>query len=286
MKLKFYYLIIWYKILRFIGILSPKSYKKHKNKINDDIDKLYQKSNIKKYIEYKKRRIAKNTVYTCITGEYDDLQYQRYINFDWDYICFTDNEKLINAGNIDIWEIRALKYTKSDNIRNARWHKTHPHELLQNYEYSLWVDGNVNIISGYIFNRIKNIIKKNKILSIPEHFERNCIYDEISACEKSSKDNPKIMSKMQQILKSDKFPKNYGLHETTLIFRKHMDKKCIKIMNEWWHFIENYSRRDQLSLDYVLWENKLNIPNLTNPSFRFRKNDFKLTYNSKQGKHH
>ena len=34
---------------------------------------------------------ARKTVYTCITGEYDELTEPDYITPGWDYICFTDN---------------------------------------------------------------------------------------------------------------------------------------------------------------------------------------------------
>jgi len=34
-------------------------------------------------------------VYTCITGNYDVLPKHTYINTDYDYVCFTDNKKLL-----------------------------------------------------------------------------------------------------------------------------------------------------------------------------------------------
>ena len=33
----------------------------------------------------------------------------------------------------------------------------------------------------------------------------------------------------------------------------------IKIMEEWWWFIENYSKRDQLAFPYVMWKNNRKI---------------------------
>lgn len=46
-----------------------------------------------------------------------------------------------------------------------------------------------------------------------------------------------------------------GLTENNVIYRKHKDPRCIKVMEDWWYMVENYSRRDQLSLFYVLWKN-------------------------------
>ena len=40
--------------------------------------------------------MGKICVYTCITGDYDNLIQHTYIDKDYDYICFTDNQKLID----------------------------------------------------------------------------------------------------------------------------------------------------------------------------------------------
>lgn len=35
-------------------------------------------------------------VYTCITGAYDGLIVHKFVNPAYDYVCFTDNEKLLS----------------------------------------------------------------------------------------------------------------------------------------------------------------------------------------------
>src|SRR5574344_1958635 len=95
--------------------------------------------------------MKKKVVYTCITGDYDEPTIHNFINPDYDYVLFTDNKNLIKFRKSP-WETRPLAYDKSDNIRNARWHKTHPHILFTEYEISVWVDTNINILTKKFFD--------------------------------------------------------------------------------------------------------------------------------------
>ncbi len=125
------------------------------NKNNFKSDNNLQK--ITEYLEYRKNRKAKSVIYTCITNDYDDiheLETYAYINYDWDYICFTDNENDIKAERVGIWQIRPLQYNKSDVSRNNRWHKMHPHILFPEYKDSIYIDANINILSDFLFNEI------------------------------------------------------------------------------------------------------------------------------------
>lgn len=42
-----------------------------------------------------KPKKVRSVVYTCLTGGYDSLKEHRYIDNDWDYVCFTDNKELL-----------------------------------------------------------------------------------------------------------------------------------------------------------------------------------------------
>ena len=68
-----------------------------------------------------------------------------------------------------------------------------------------------------------------------------------------------------QRYKKENFPDNRGLIESCFLIRKHNDKQCINIMEKWYEEVKNYSHRDQLSFNYIIW-----------------KNDIKMKYISKQ----
>lgn len=213
----------------------------------------------------KKEINSKNTgvIYTCITGGYDNLIQHNYRDENWDYICFTDSETLLKKGREGQWLIKPLQYTELDNVRNARWHKTHPHCLLKEYEYSIWLDGNINVTGGLLFQNAQKCIKEHRILSVPEHPKRNCVYDEAIAIKALRKDSAEIVDKEIAELKKLNYPKNMGLNETNILFRFHNNEKCVQIMNDWFDFIQKFSRRDQLSFNYSLWKNNYQMKNFS-----------------------
>lgn len=209
----------------------------------------------------------KKVIYTCITGNYDDLKNHTFVNSGWDYVCFTDNLNIRSDENSK-WEIRPLVFSTLDEVRNQRWHKLHPHILFPEYEESLWVDGNINIINNGVFDDIELVKSRGKAISIPKHPERNCLYDELKACILYHKDNEELMKKQINLIRKEKFPENFGLFETNIIYRKHDGLNLVKIMEDWWHWVKNYSRRDQLSLNYVLWKNNFFVKPLNDKPYR------------------
>lgn len=217
----------------------------------------------------KRRTSIKAVVYTCITAHYDELYNHTYTNLDWDYVCFTDDLSIANENNSN-WQLRPLQYTKLDNTKNQRWHKLHPHIIFPEYEYSLWVDSNLDVMSPAIFQDVDNAIDKGKSISIAPHPDRDCIYDEMQACLELKKDILKNMLPQIEKFKKNGFPAHYGLFETNIMLRRHNLSKVKKIMNDWWYWVENYSKRDQLSLTYVLWKNKQDACALSNISYRNR----------------
>lgn len=212
-------------------------------------------------------------VYTVISGAYDNLIAQDYYNADYDYVCFSNNPEILAQGKVGIWSIKPLAFDKLDDTKNARWHKTHPHILFPNSDVSIWVDANVNIKTNYLF---KLVGKTKKNLLIPIHFSRKCIYKECQEVVQCKKDTTQNIEHIKKILLLDKMPKNYGLNETNIIFRRHNDKKIIKLMEDWWSYIENYSKRDQLSFSYVLWKNKIKIKHISIPNARIDTKNFEF----------
>lgn len=217
---------------------------------------------IENYLEYKKKRKAKGIVYTCITNNYDDINEIKtysYVDRDWDYICFTDNEEHIAQKQIGIWEILPLQYTNSDATGNNRWHKMHPHRLFPEYEESIYVDANINILTDKIFQTITQ--SKNNIL-VPEHYSYNCIYFELKGSMKTHLHIKDKIEKELNFIKTQGMPKNYGFTENNILYRRHNDMEIINIMNEWWEIFNKFAPRDQFSFTYLLWKHNINIEDI------------------------
>jgi len=208
-------------------------------------------------------------IYTCITGGYDSLLEHAYRDPHWDYVCFTDDLTLKNAENHS-WRIEPLFFSELDNVRNQRWHKIHPHILFPKYKYSIYVDGNINFTGNDVFEDTDRAIKNNYKIAMAPHFNRNCIYDEAQECIVLGKDHKEVIEKQIKSIRENGFPEKQGLFDTSIIFRDHHDGQVISLMDDWWRFIMNYSRRDQLSLTYASWKQKYKIDQLTDISYHYK----------------
>jgi len=210
-------------------------------------------------------------VYTCITGNYVDLLLQKYIDNSYDYVCFTDNERLLQYKRYGAWEIRPLEFSELDNTRNNRWHKTHPHILFPDYSESIYIDGNINIVSDYVFNEVK---ERNSCLLLPKHWRDDCIFDEIQnvleVIVPDGGEKKENVEKMQAFLTEHHMPHHYGLNENNFIYRKHNEKEVIQLMEDWWIFIRDYTKRDQLSFAYTLWKHSIKPSDIAIDNLRKR----------------
>ena len=204
-------------------------------------------------------------IYTCITGGYDNLIQHTYRDSRWDYVCFTDNQLLLKEKKVGQWNIKPLKFSELDNVRNARWHKTHPHLLFPNHQCSIWLDGNIDVTGDFLFKKADLCIKEKRILSVPAHPKRSCIYDEAITVKALKKDFPAEIDSEMTALKKAGFPRNVGLNETNILFRFHNDPLCIAMMEDWFQLIRKYSRRDQLSFNYVVWRHRYKMKNFSEP---------------------
>lgn len=199
----------------------------------------------------------KLAVYTAIIGDYDAINEPRLIETEYcDYYCFTNNKDLKS----ETWNIVYLDQSEYEEIRNidqirlARFVKTHPHLLLKDYEQSLWLDGNLTINKS-VRDWVHLFSVESDIL-VFTHPDRNNIYDEAKECIRMQKDNETVIRQQVDFYKKEQYRADNGLAMTNVLYRKHT--KQVESFDElWWKEIKNRSRRDQLSFNYVLW--KLNM---------------------------
>lgn len=237
---------------------------------------------IKKYFKTIKNNPPKKVIYTCTTGDYDYINVNMFINPQYKYVCFTDTQRDIDKKTIGVWEIRPLAFSKLDNQKNNRYHKFFPNELFPQFEESIYVDTNVLAKTSKLFDLADELHNKKDIfIAIPPHKSRNCIYKEIDKCLKSLRDKPETLEKHRNFLQSEGFPKNLGLTENNVIYRKHNDERCIKVMQEWWEMLAIYSKRDQLSLFYVLWKNGFEMTLLSDKAIKTDKKNFFLNHHQR-----
>tara|TARA_B100000424_G_scaffold251328_1_gene226720 strand:+ start:2030 stop:2719 length:690 start_codon:yes stop_codon:yes gene_type:complete len=205
--------------------------------------------------------MSSNVVYTSIFGGYDDEVKQNLPN-GWDWKCFSEKNSL------SIYE---------DNNRNAKRFKVLPHRYLKDYEYSIFVDGNMQV-KGNIDELIDKYLKDANVAFFSHnnnHLDaRNSAYEEAQTIfdlgEKNMKrtpergilnykDNPFVIQKQIEKYRLLRYPADNGLITGMVILRRHNEKDCIQAMEDWWTEIKYGSKRDQLSFNYVAWKNSLNF---------------------------
>ena len=196
-------------------------------------------------------------VYTAIFGGYDELVDDQFQMDGVHYICFTD-------GDIEskTWEVVNCTPIYNDPNRNAKKYKVLPHRYLKDYDYSVWIDGNILVVDD-----IRDLVKNHKY-QVFDHNQtlldpRDCIYKEYDAIMRlgkqnggNYKDNPVLMYNQVKRYLDEGYPHNNRLATNPIIFRHHHDSQVIKVMEDWWTEIKYGSRRDQLSFDYVAWKNR------------------------------
>lgn len=218
----------------------------------------------------------KIVVYTVNTGKYDNIQIFKY-DKNIDYVIFTDLE--IES---EFWEKRKIpnEIKQLDSLSQARYIKLHPHLLFPDYQYSVFIDGNIKILKD-IKPLLYSMIYCNKVIASHIHQSRDCIYDEARVVYAQNRAKRKDIIKQINHYREERFPKHYGLFETNVLIRKHTDSKCIKIMDTWWNEIKNYTKRDQLSFTYALWKNGYTCEEVFSLGNNSRNSDFFLVVSHK-----
>ena len=206
----------------------------------------------------------KKVIYTAIFGNYDNLEEPKFIPQGFDFICFTDCDFEKTS---TIWKIKKVTPIYSDPTRNARRYKVLAHRYLHMYDISIWIDGN-KFITGDVNDYEKFLGEKS--FATFDHTKcwdkRNCVFEEANAIfslgnapGKTFKDNPMVISNQIERYIKEGYPKNNGLLFSSTLVRKHNEKDCVKVMEDWWTEIKYGSRRDQLSFNYVAWKNNFDF---------------------------
>lgn len=189
-------------------------------------------------------------VYTAIFGDKDTLQAPQKVA-GCDYVCFTDNETTTYESG---WDIRIQKPHLSPR-RSARYYKILPHRYFADYEYSIWVDGTCipTVEPQFIIKQYLNGVD----IALFKHSQRDCIYQEMVACEKLGKDDPSIMERQISRYRKEGYPEHNGMVSSGVILRRHNSEDLIKVMESWWMELKHGSKRDQLSFNYVTYKHGL-----------------------------
>lgn len=199
----------------------------------------------------KQPRIA---VYTCITGGYDELIVPEYISEECDYYLIS--EKDITGNTIYDWIslYDVVPYKELDFTRQNRYCKINVHEIFPQYDYSIYVDGNIKIISD-IAMCLADI--KRSGMAVSGKSSSLCTYVEALRCIGTQKDDKVKITRQIERYYREGMPRYFGEFLCNVLVRDHTNPVCRRLMRDWWNEVYKESKRDQISFPYVLWKNGL-----------------------------
>lgn len=208
--------------------------------------------------------MEKIAIYTCIIGAYDDLQQPIVLDAGFDFICFVGyGEK--HPARDGAWEIRELPLSAVSGVAtlDARWAKMHPHELLPDYDCCVWIDGNIALLDGSLYQAARDKAASDVQFSGVPHPDRDCTYAEARKCFDMKYLTAWGLLRVWAFLTLHGLPRHAGLMESNLVFRRHLDPAVVAFDEKWWGYVRDLSKRDQLSLMPTLrksglsWDDRL-----------------------------
>ena len=211
--------------------------------------------------------LPKVAIYTCIIGKYDSILEPLFINPNTDQKIPEDS----SWKKIDVSKFP--EYNQDSPIMLNRKIKILSYKYLEEYDYSIYIDGNIQIVADLM----PLVLKMDKsIIGVHTHAIRDCIYKESNGINLLKKANKELVRKQLNRYKNDGFPEHFGLFQNSILIRKHNSDKARELMDLWWSEYSKERTRDQLSLPYVIWKMSLDISDIvilgrdaySNPRFR------------------
>ena len=216
-------------------------------------------------------------IYTTLFGDIDDLIPVLNPAEGVDYLCFTDRPRVAVG-----WKQMIVDPGMGDDNMNAKVFKVLPHKHLQAYDYSMFVDANTVFLGR--MNELVGLCMKGGDFVMWQHPLRDDPYVEVNAIIAHRRHGPEnILDQMQHYAEAG-MPRNTGMFEASFIWRRHMQADVVDLMEKWWDEICQFSKRDQISLAYLVWKTGMR-PALLSPDLgTSRENIFFFKAHHRNGK--
>ena len=211
----------------------------------------------------KEEWFGKIAVFTAVITDFEHLGTQLFED-GVDYLYFTDGtSKPVE----DKWQIVTLdKFNHIHPRRVSKFVKHVPHMFpeLQKYKYTIWIDGDMQIIKPNFVEQIMCFLDEGLLLS-PHFDQRHCAYGEATIRPPKYQTEP--MDAQVDYYRQRGFPEDWGLYETGVMARDMTDPIVKELGMRW--FIQNmiFSYQDQVSLPFCLWDMQYQ-PSVLPTSFR------------------
>ena len=198
-------------------------------------------------------------VYACTHLDYDQIFSPVAPTPGVDFVLFADRRPLFVRG----WQWRPLPAAvagMSQTLAN-RYAKFFPHAVLPEADCSIYVDANT-LVLGDLTPLIREFLASGADIGLFPHRERSSLAEEFEFGRQVGKIPPSDVEKgLAQLrrYREEGLPPDPPFTENAIIFRRHGSPALAPAMDLWWSELQAYTRRDQLSLPYVLFKSRLAV---------------------------
>jgi len=206
--------------------------------------------------------MRRRVVYTALLGGYEQLLEQPIArDSSAEFICFTDSDDL----NSSTW--RVVKISPAwplDPVRSARHLKVLGHPALADFDETMWIDNRIllKVDPDLVFDNWLG----DADLALPTHDHRATVADEFQTIIDEGFDDP---ARVREQWNHYSILAPEVLDETPLWTAILLRRNCDAVratMRLWMDQLLRYSRRDQLSIGFVLSQRpiRLSVQSLAN----------------------
>jgi len=192
--------------------------------------------------------MKKLVVYSAIFADYD-LPKDHYRIPGADYVMFSDHPFSSN-----LWDVRSVPcLPELSPQKTNRFYKINPHIFFPEYEYSLYIDGNWQMLKD-LFNLLVAYLG-DAVICNPHNAKshKKDLYAEARQCIKLSKAPVNLIRAQVEHYEKAGIPRNFGLWGCQFMLRRHNTVDCKKLMETWWDEVKSWTARDQISYPFAVY---------------------------------
>ncbi len=195
-------------------------------------------------------------VYSCYFGFHEPLNPAATgTGIGYDRMVVTDHAALNLPG---VTLLRPDAEMSADPGRMSRLAKMCPHRFFAGYDWVIYIDNSAMLTT--LPQAIVAEIERDHGGQAPtgrylfSHGKRQCAYREARLCMVKGKISRSDYRRQVRHYKAAGFPHGQGLFTNTLMIQKMGDPVTDAFNETWFDHFQSFSRRDQISLPFLLWE--------------------------------
>ena len=193
----------------------------------------------------------KTIIYTVITGNYDSTKQPLVVEKGVEYILFTNNPEIKDAG---VWKVLQIpseqwqgRTERENNILLSRKVKMLPHKYLpDDAEWSIYIDADM-VIKRPLTELLNNLHLETLFAACRHSYCKN-VQEEIADLLAKNMVQPEQVKEQWNKYVEWGFEDNLGISENGLLIKRHNDARVVQLMELWWEECQNGCLRDQVSL--------------------------------------